>query len=144
MITWVDEALQFQVLYIRLDIKRVNQRLILIFSLLDLTSIKSSTVISSFVTGSLPLSAIYFSINLFSKTLPDFKETTGSLGASPETKENLNFSHDLIFILRSSLLAQNMVKVNCRERGKKKVSEKIYIKFFQYAPSMTSDDVVFS
>jgi hypothetical protein len=39
--------------------------------------------------GSLPLSTIYFSINLFSKTFPDFTETTGCSGASPETTKNV-------------------------------------------------------
>jgi hypothetical protein len=100
MKAWVDEALQFRELWFQMQvirkmrsIKRVKTRIFLMIrrapvemkGLLVLMSIKSSTVISSLLMGSLPLSAMYFSIKFFSKTFPDFNETTGCLGASPET-----------------------------------------------------------
>lgn len=67
-------------------------------------STRSSRVSSSPLTGSLPWSAMYFSISLFSKTLPDLTETTGCSGASPETANFWESVNLIVLTFRLNLL----------------------------------------
>jgi hypothetical protein len=56
----------------------------------DRSSIRSSTAMSSPVTGSVWFSAMCASIRRFSKTLPLLREATGSRGASPEIAHSMS------------------------------------------------------
>lgn len=55
----------------------------------DLSSMRSSTVRSSPFTGSVWCSAMWASIRRFSKTLPLFRDATGTSGETPEIAQSM-------------------------------------------------------
>lgn len=62
----------------------------------DLMGRRSSRSSSSPETGSLPFSSTYFSMSRLSNTAPDFLETTGSSGASPEIAHSMAVAVDVM------------------------------------------------
>jgi len=72
------------------------------------SSIKSSLRSSSPVTGQVPVTCKCFSIKLFSKTCPDFRETTGCTGGSPEMLQQSIAPAGLYFHRWHDSLAKNV------------------------------------